>query len=170
MSNLRYLFVFVLVLGLGTLFGHSDPAHASGASGQSQDTVQLEVYKDPKCGCCAKWIEHAQDGGFETKVHHPSNLNQLKADLDIARPYRACHTAISKEGYVFEGHIPAKFIRKFLKNPPKDAVGITVPGMPVGSPGMEAENRFSPYQIFLLKADGSTEVFAEVRRAQEQYR
>ena len=161
MSNLRYLFVFVLALGLGA---------PSCQAEQAQDTVHLEVYKDPKCGCCAKWVDHAEDEGFETEVHHSSNLDQLKASMGIARPYRSCHTAISKEGYVFEGHIPAKFIREFLKNPPKGAMGITVPGMPVGSPGMESQNRFSPYQIFVLKVDGSTEVFAEVRRAREQYR
>lgn len=161
MSNLRYLFVFVLALGLGL---------SSCQAEQAPDTVRLEVYKDPKCGCCAKWVDHVEDDGFEAVVHHPSNLDQLKDDLGIARPYRSCHTAISEEGYVFEGHIPAKFIHEFFKNPPKGAVGITVPGMPVGSPGMESENRFSPYQIFVLKTDGSTEVFAEVRRAQEQYR
>ena len=169
MSRLRYLFMFVLALGIYAPTGQADPVQASRETGQSPGAIRLEVYKDPKCGCCAKWIDHVQDDGFEAKVHHPPNLDQIKTDLDIARPYRACHTAVSKEGYVFEGHIPAKFIRQFLKNPPKNAVGITVPGMPVGSPGMEAQNRFSPYQIFLLKADGSTEVFGEVRRAREQY-
>ena len=170
MSGLRYVSVFLLVLGLGMQSGQADPAQASRAGDQSPGAVRLEVYKDPKCGCCAKWIERVQGDGFEAEVHHPSNLEQIKADLGVARPYQACHTAISEEGYVFEGHIPARFIRGFLENPPENAVGITVPGMPVGSPGMESGNRFSPYQILLLKADGSSEVFAEVRRAREQYR
>lgn len=170
MSRLRSLFVLVLALGLCAPSGQADPAQASRESSRSPGAAQLKVYKDPKCGCCAKWIEHAQDDGFKAEVRHPSNMDRIKAGLGIAGPYRACHTAVSKEGYVFEGHIPARFIRGFLENPPKDALGITVPGMPIGSPGMESGNRFSPYQVFLLKADGSTEVFAEVRRAREQYR
>ena len=76
---------------------------------------------------------------------------------------------MSAEGYVFEGHIPARYIRDFLANPPADARGLAVPAMPVGSPGMEVEDRFMPYEVLLLKADGGVEVFARVQTPAQQY-
>ncbi|MGB1058644.1 MAG: DUF411 domain-containing protein, partial [Ketobacter sp.] len=77
--------------------------------------------------------------------------------------------AVSKQGFVFEGHIPARYIQQFLANPPEGAFGLAVPAMPVGSPGMEVNERFMPYQVLLLKKDGSTEVFAAVENAAQQY-
>ncbi len=170
MRNLRYLLVLVLSLGMTAHFGEAVSGHAADVQDHSPGKIRLEVYKSPTCGCCAKWVEHAEAAGFETAVHHPQDLNRIKIDHAIAPRYQSCHTAVSEGGYVFEGHIPARFIREFFKSPPKGAVGLAVPGMPAGSPGMEMGNRFSPYQILLLKANGESEVFAEVRSAREQYR
>jgi hypothetical protein len=112
-------------------------------------------------------VRHVEASGFETDVHHPAYLNKLKSDKGISPRYRSCHTAESEDGYVFEGHIPADIIQRFLANPPPNAIGLAVPGMPVGSPGMEMGNRFSPYVIFLLKKDGTSEPFEQVNTAEE---
>ena len=95
-------------------------------------------------------------------VHHPENLNKLKSDMGISPRYQSCHTAVSKDGYVFEGHVPADIIHRFLTNPPPNAIGLAVPGMPVGSPGMEMGNRHDEYDIFLLNKDGNDVVYEHI--------
>jgi len=130
--------------------------------------ASLNVYKSRTCQCCEKWVDHIEQAGFEIKTHHPADLNKVKNDVGIAPQFQSCHTAVTTEGYVFEGHIPARFIRQFLKNPPIDAIGLSVPGMPAGSPGMEMGDRFSPYKIWLIKKDGSTAVFASVDSLNQQ--
>ncbi|AUD80056.1 hypothetical protein CW740_05995 [Kangiella profundi] len=109
-----------------------------------------------------------EDAGFEAKIHHPADLNRIKADHGIAPKYQSCHTAVTSDGYVFEGHIPAHFVQQFLENPSEGSIGLSVPGMPVGSPGMEMGNKFMPYQVWLLKNDGSAEVFASVNSRDQQ--
>lgn len=136
---------------------------------QSSPVEQLIVYKSPKCGCCKKWINHLEDSGFDTEFKHPGNLDAIKGRYQVPRETRSCHTAVSKQGFVFEGHIPARYIQQFLASPPEGALGLAVPAMPVGSPGMEVNDRFMPYQVLLLKKDGSTEVFAAVESAAQQY-
>ena len=135
----------------------------------ANNIIAMDVYKSPTCGCCGKWVEHAEQRGFSLTTHHPADLNQLKAEQSIAPEYQSCHTAVSEQGYVFEGHIPARYIHEFLAAPPADARGLAVPAMPMGSPGMEMDERFSPYQVLLLKRDGSVEVFAEVSSPTQQY-
>lgn len=137
---------------------------------QANQAITLDVYKSPSCGCCTGWIEHIEHAGFDAVAHHPADLQQLKTDKAILPRYQSCHTAISSQGYVFEGHIPAHYIQQFLDNPPPGSLGLAVPAMPVGSPGMEMGDKFAPYQVLLLKPDGSSEVYAEVKTAQEQYR
>lgn len=136
-------------------------AHAS-ASPMPTKTLVLDVFKSPTCMCCEKWITHLQSHGFQTAVHHPADLNQEKISRGIAPKYQSCHTAISKDGYVFEGHIPASVIQRFLAEKPKGAIGLAVPGMPMGSPGMEMGNHFDPYDVLLLMADGSSSVYAPI--------
>ena len=129
----------------------------------------FDVYKSPTCGCCGDWIEHFEESGFSTETHHPEDLAAVKIQQGIQGNYQSCHTTVSSNGYVFEGHIPAKFIRRFMLNPPTDAIGLTVPGMPLGSPGMEVEDRFTPYQILVLFKDGSNEVYAAINSYSEQF-
>lgn len=130
--------------------------------------TSMDVYKSPTCGCCGDWIEHMQSNSFGAVIHHPEDLNRLKADKGIAPQYQSCHTAVTAEGYLFEGHVPAKHVRQFLEEKPAGAIGLSVPGMPVGSPGMEVGDRFMPYQVLLLKQDGSAEVYAEIRSPADQ--
>ncbi|TPE51250.1 DUF411 domain-containing protein [Maribrevibacterium harenarium] len=124
--------------------------------------VTLDVYKSPTCGCCTGWVKHIEDQGMVGVVHHPMNLTAVKDQFAIPANMRSCHTAVTKDGYIFEGHIPAKFIQAFLDQPPTKAKGLIVPAMPVGSPGMEYNNQFMAYKVLQLNRDGSVEVYAEV--------
>lgn len=128
----------------------------------SHQTVSLDVYKSPTCGCCEDWIEHIETAGFDASIHHPEDIKAVKQSNAIAPPYHSCHTAVSKQGYVFEGHVPAHLIQRFLANPPPNAIGLAVPGMPIGSPGMEMGDRYDSYNVLLLKNDGSAEVYAAI--------
>ncbi|MCW8193922.1 DUF411 domain-containing protein [Proteobacteria bacterium 005FR1] len=131
--------------------------------------VALDVYKSETCGCCGAWVDHAKQNSFSVDIHHPIDLNATKQEHGIAPRYQSCHTSVTPEGYVFEGHVPAKFIHQFLAEKPEGAIGLAVPGMPMGSPGMEVGDRFTPYDVLLLKKDGSSEVYASVASTQEQF-
>ncbi len=140
---------------------------ASPVATQHQATL-LQVFKSPTCGCCEGWIEHADDAGFTTQAQHPADLAGLKTEYGIAPQYRSCHTAVSADGYIFEGHVPARYVQAFLAEPPAEAIGLAVPGMPVGSPGMEMGEQFMPYAVMLLKQDGGAEVYAQIDSAADQ--
>lgn len=139
------------------------PLLAQGTAGQA-----LDVYKDPTCGCCANWIDHMQQHGHAATVIHPADLNAVKAELGVIPAWQSCHTAVTETGYVFEGHVPARHIANFLAAPPANALGLAVPGMPMGSPGMEMGGRFSPYDIVLMNRDGTSSVFASIKSAADQ--
>jgi len=136
---------------------------------QSIDDVTLNVYKEETCGCCVGWIDHMTENGYQSTVFHPSDLNAVKAELGLKPEWQSCHTAVTEEGYLLEGHIPEKFVAQFLANPPAGALGLAVPGMPIGGPGMEMGNRFTPYDILLIFKDGRSEVFASIASADEQH-
>lgn len=136
---------------------------------QASESELLTIYKSPYCGCCGLWMEHVEGEGFLTETVHPESVDAIKDQYGLAEDVRSCHTAVSRQGYVFEGHVPARFIQQFLLNPPADALGLAVPSMPLGSPGMEMQDRFMPYQVLLLKKDGTTEVFAQVNSPEQQY-
>ena len=107
----------------------------------------------------------------ENSVSHETVVrltDAIKQQLGITNRYRSCHTAVYKD-FVFEGHIPAKFIQQFVANPPANAIGLAVPGMPLGSPGMEVEDRFNPYTIYQVNADGEPTVFAMIDNMADQY-
>ena len=129
----------------------------------------LEVYKQPSCGCCGGWVTHTENHGFQAIAHNQEDLSAFKIAKGISSQFQSCHTAVSEQGYVFEGHIPAKVIDQFISEKPQDAIGLAVPGMPLGSPGMEMGDRFMPYDVLLLKKDGTSEVYVHVSQQQEQY-
>ena len=124
----------------------------------------LLVHKTPTCGCCKMWIKHLEEQGFSTSVKDHTNLQEIKEKYKIKPEYRSCHTGVSKEGFIFEGHIPSKYITKLLSVENPNAMGLSVPGMPLGSPGMEVEGMFTPYDVLILYKDGSSKVYAEVRK------
>ncbi len=121
--------------------------------------MTMEVWKDPSCGCCKDWIALMEKAGFSTQVFETGN-NGVRAQLGLAANLGSCHTA-RVAGYVIEGHVPAREIRRLLREKP-DALGLTVPGMVVGSPGMDGplyKGRKDPYQVLLVRRDGSTSVY-----------
>jgi hypothetical protein len=119
----------------------------------------VEVYKSPTCGCCSKWIDHLKSHGFAAKAIDTDKLDEIKASRGIPQKARSCHTAIVG-GYVVEGHVPAADIQRLLKERPA-VVGIAVPGMPIGSPGMEVPGmKAQSFDVIAFTKDGSTRVFA----------
>jgi hypothetical protein len=134
---------------------------------QSQEInnkFSLLVHKTPTCGCCKKWIKHLESNGFSSATRDHQSLQEVKDKYNIKPEYRSCHTAVSEDGYIFEGHIPSKYIAKFLSEKNPNAIGLSVPGMPLGSPGMEVGNRFTPYEILILYKDGTSKVYAEINQ------
>ena len=128
----------------------------------------VEVWKDPNCGCCKDWIEIMEKSGFAVTVHDSGN-SAVRAKLGLPQNLGSCHTALVG-GYVVEGHVPAADVHKLLKQKPK-ALGIAVPGMPIGSPGMDGPEyggRKDPYDVLLvtqslMRSDVSTSVFTSYR-------
>lgn len=130
--------------------------------------VSATVYKDANCGCCKDWISYAEAQGMQSSTHDVADVGLFKDRYGVPNDMRSCHTAVTNDGFVFEGHVPAKFMAQFLANPPANAIGLAVPNMPVGSPGMEYQNKFDPYQVIQLNKDGSTQVFATIEAPQQQ--
>jgi hypothetical protein len=120
---------------------------------------RVTVFKNESCGCCKLWVRHLQNAGFAIDVHDIDNLGPTKERVGIPAAMGACHTA-EVGGYFVEGHVPAADIKRLLRERP-DAKGLTVPGMPAGSPGMEVPSGQSqPYDVFLVSKDGTTSVYA----------
>ncbi|CAM5276539.1 Protein of uncharacterized function, DUF OS=Afipia felis OX=1035 GN=BN961_02645 PE=4 SV=1 [Afipia felis] len=125
----------------------------------------IVVNKDPSCGCCSSWVEHLRGAGFGTQVRESSDLGPLKRRLGIPAILESCHTA-EIDGFVIEGHVPASAIRRLLTERPA-AIGLAVPGMPIGSPGMEVPGTpDETYEVFLFGPAGQR-VFARYRGIRE---
>ncbi|MEZ9059550.1 DUF411 domain-containing protein [Vibrio pelagius] len=110
-------------------------------------------HKSPYCGCCTDWTVHMQEAGFTVTEKLHDNMNAVKQKLGVAPELASCHTA-EIDGYVFEGHIPADDIKAFLDNPPRNAIGLAVPGMPMGSPGMEYGDQKDEYSVYAFNEKG----------------
>ncbi len=125
----------------------------------------IRVMKDPNCGCCSAWIEILERDGFAvtTEASAGTLLMRYKAENGIPPAMASCHTG-RVDGYMIEGHVPVADIRRLLDERP-DAVGLAVPGMPYGSPGMGPETERDAYDVFLIRRDGSTEVFTRYAAA-----
>jgi hypothetical protein len=129
----------------------------STGSAWAQAATQVEVFKSPSCGCCGKWIEHLQQNDFQVSVHEVNDVPAARKKLGMPDRLGSCHSARVGD-YVIEGHVPAADIQRLLKQKPK-ALGLAVPAMPPGSPGMETAQPV-PYETLLVQTDGSTRVFA----------
>jgi hypothetical protein len=132
---------------------------ASGAliAGPQSAPVEMLVYKSPTCGCCSKWVDHARAAGFKVTTHDQEDLTGIKADAGVPSSLISCHTTIIAGKYVIEGHVPASTIKRLLKEQPK-IVGLSAPGMPAGSPGMEG-GRTDRYDVIAFDAQGKHTVF-----------
>lgn len=139
--------LIVALIGFTTVFVGQSPAQAA----------EVVVYKSPTCGCCKKWVSHLKKNGYAVEVHNQRNMSPIKADLGVPRHLQSCHTA--KVGdYVIEGHVPADVITRLLEEKPS-IKGLAVPGMPMGSPGMEGRRK-DPYEVLTFKESGKTTIYA----------
>ena len=128
------------------------------ACAESAAAATLVVTKTATCGCCKHWVEHMKKAGFEVEVHEVDDVTPTARRLGVPDHLRSCHTA-EAEGYVIEGHVPAADVKRLLAEKPK-ATGLSVPGMVIGSPGMEQGGRSEPYKVILFDKSGKTKVFA----------
>jgi len=132
------------------------------ALGQNASKPLVEVWKSPTCGCCKDWVKYLQDQGFVVKTYDVSEAAKAarRTELGLAEKFGSCHTALVG-GYVVEGHVPAQEIRKLLKERPR-ALGLSVPGMPIGSPGMDGPEyggRKDAYAVLLVQRDGNSSIY-----------
>jgi hypothetical protein len=128
-----------------------------GSPAVADEPTQITVYKSPKCGCCGKWMTHLEENGFSVVAHDVDDMAPVKAENGVPQHLSSCHTA-RVEGYVIEGHVPASDIARLLEQRPRIA-GLSVPGMPIGSPGMEGPNP-EPYRVLSFDARGRFSVFS----------
>ncbi len=151
----------VLAAGATTLaLQASEPSESSasvatdGAPGPA-----ITIYKSPNCSCCQSWAEHLDAHGFETNIVETDNVNEVKQNHGVPREMASCHTALVGD-LVIEGHVPAEDIVAYLEAPQFNTVGLSVPGMPHGTPGMET-GRKDDYQVIAFNANGQQRVFRE---------
>ncbi|MDP3857654.1 MAG: DUF411 domain-containing protein [Stagnimonas sp.] len=143
----------VLALGLIPLVGLVRAAPASAPP------TEVQVWKEPTCGCCKDWIAHLESNGFKVFVN-TGGTNAARARLGIPQNMASCHTALVG-GYAVEGHVPAREIRRLLREKPT-AAGLSAPGMPIGAPGMDTpayNGKKNPYNVMLVAKDGSATVY-----------
>lgn len=149
MYNLRHIFSKLMLVGTS----------AVAVMAQAQN-LTMEVWKSPTCGCCNEWIHYMEKNGFAVKVHETGN-NQQHQLFGIKDDYVSCHTAVV-DGYVIEGHVPAEDVKHLLAEKP-DVIGLSAPGMPVGSPGMDGptyQGRKDAYDVLLLQKNSESIVFS----------
>jgi hypothetical protein len=147
---LKNLIAVVIVVGLL-------PLEVLAETGKAAELESITVYKSPTCGCCSQWVRHLQDNGFKVEAINRSDMNDVKSEAGVPRQLASCHTAVIG-GYVIEGHVPATDIKRLLKERP-DVAGLTVPGMPMGSPGMEG-HRKDRYEVLTFTRSGDTTTFS----------
>ncbi|UCC24029.1 MAG: DUF411 domain-containing protein [Gemmatimonadales bacterium] len=148
------------VPGLSTL--DIPQAYLIQASEEGAQLDRMIVYKSPTCGCCSLWIDHLEENGFEVEVRDDPAMMPIKQEVGVPNEMVSCHTGVIA-GRIVEGHVPADVIRAFLEDEEayEKWAGIAVPGMPVGSPGMEVEGRAAdPYDVVAFDRQGNTAVFA----------
>ena len=150
MKSIRLLMVCVL-LSLSFSIKAEDQV-------KTVEPIVIEVYRSPSCGCCGKWIAHLKENQFEVKDHVTNDVQVIKDKYGVPENMASCHTALVN-GYVVEGHVPAADIKKLLKLKPA-VIGISVPGMPSGTPGMEMGGRKDPYQVVSFDKEKKQQVFS----------
>lgn len=159
----RKLAILVLLL----MFAWAAPAFAQSSQGATsrwdQETVlhannhPITVYRDPACSCCHRWVAHLKNHGFQVEDVPTDGVDAIKQQHGLPSGLTSCHTAIV-EGYVMEGHVPADDIKRFLQARP-NLVGLAVPDMPNGTPGMEVGDRKDPFSVMAFDRNGQTQVF-----------
>jgi hypothetical protein len=142
-----------LILGLAGAVALSEPMVVMADSSKNQ----VRVWKTPNCGCCSEWVTHLRSSGFEVVTYDVNDTGPIRQKLGLAEKYGSCHTGKLGD-YSLEGHVPAKEMQRLLREKPT-ALGLAVPGMPVGSPGMEMGKNRDAYDVLLILKNGSFRVY-----------
>lgn len=150
--NMKKLLAAILVFA-GVVLG------VSFRPGNTGPETEIHVYRSPDCRCCAKWITHMEAAGFKVTVEDEFDMAGVRQRIGVPPDISSCHTAVAGD-YIVEGHVPARVVTRFLKEKPQVA-GISVPGMPIGSPGMEGPNP-QPYEVIAFDGKGNRTVFERV--------
>lgn len=151
-----------IALSAGVLMGGTTAALAQESSVGAYENQGITVYKDPNCGCCAKWAEQMEESGFDVTTVNTSKMNEIKAGLGVSADSSSCHTAMVGD-YFVEGHVPAAVLKSMLQAKP-NIRGVSAPGMPVGSPGMEMPGMTGqPYEIQAIDLEGNVSVLTTVQ-------
>jgi hypothetical protein len=164
---MRHLLPITLLAFVGVAFAlepakETTPAVAVQKAATTTAKSQLPtliVHKTESCGCCAVWVRHMEQAGFKVEVKNETNLDPIKRAMGVPTNAESCHTG-KIDRYFIEGHVPAEDVKRLLAERP-NAMGLAVPGMPIGSPGMEQGNRRDPYDVLLVQRSGKTSVFAQ---------
>lgn len=169
LSIIGLLGILCLSLGINqnalalTIPNHLEVADASSVwdkkPDSNQSNLEMTVYRSPSCGCCGSWIEQMQQHGFKINEIKTNDMDALKEQYNLPTELASCHTAMI-DGYLMEGHIPADDIKRFLSQKPRLA-GLTVPGMTIGTPGMEQGNKKQPFQVLAFDNQGKVAVFQD---------
>lgn len=154
LASLRFWFFSAIAAGLVV-----SACSIANPVGQSALAAELTVFRSPTCGCCSLWIDHMKEAGFTVRDEVTEDMTAIKQEYGLPQNLASCHTTLAN-GYVIEGHIPAADVQRLLTEKP-DIAGIAVPGMPIGSPGMESGNYVEPYTVFSFTDSGQTAAFAE---------
>lgn len=156
MNLFRSFFIFFVL-------AWASNSNAESAQDKSKSSApepfSITVYRSPTCGCCAIWLEYLKKNNFVVTDIKTTDVNSMKMKYGVSPRMTSCHTAVA-DGYVVEGHVPVKDIRKMLTEKP-DIVGISVPGMPHGTPGMEMSGRKDPYSVISFDKDGSQQNYSD---------
>ncbi|MHB0927240.1 MAG: DUF411 domain-containing protein [Gallionellaceae bacterium] len=155
-QTIKKMIVTLAICGIGFLSASAIAGQAI-STGSGQALPIVDVYKSPECGCCKAWAEHLQKNGFTVILHDVDDVPAARKKLGMPNKFGSCHTAKAGQ-YLVEGHVPAADIKRLLKERHK-AIGLAVPAMPPGSPGMESEHTVS-YDTLLVGMDGKAKVFA----------
>ncbi|TDT44032.1 hypothetical protein DES49_0131 [Halospina denitrificans] len=152
------LLILAVIAGGFWAWGPAQQQVAQDNTAQAPIERTLVVYASPQCGCCGDWVTHMENNGFTTEMHRVNNINEIKKEAGLPRELASCHTAFIDD-YLIEGHVPAKDVRRLLREQP-EASGLSVPRMPMGSPGMEIEGRGrDAFDVILFKQNGTQSIY-----------
>lgn len=152
----------LILAGCSPAGGQKSSSSENASAGETLPTAQkaaMTVYRDPSCGCCEAWAQIAEDAGYQVTLLDDNNMTAVKQRLGVPGELASCHTAVVDD-YVVEGHVPLNQVDRLLRERPTDIRGIAVPGMPIGSPGMEVpDGRTEPFQVIAFDAQGGTSIY-----------
>lgn len=161
-ARLKQCFTLLILFFLGAFTAACSNTSTTSPTKGGERTEEIVVYKSPFCLCCKEWMTHLEQNNFSVGSENGIDTAAVKQRWGIPASMQGCHTGVWRNQYVFEGHVPARLIRQFLANPPKDSIGLSVPGMPKGSPGMYRGGEFEPYVVYQIQRDGEYRFYEKV--------